>query len=147
MLGAWRQYKELRSLFGRHCAVVNGELSKFNHINYQFRYFAINSRAEYKQNLVNKYADSPKLFHSYIQKKKKGRIAVGPLRLPSGEIVDGVQDMAEAFADEFASVFVNSDSVDPALYQVFNGTMPDVVITADKVCRVLQDLNCDTAMG
>ena len=25
--------------------------------------------------------------------------------------------------------------------------MPDVVITADKVCTVLQDLNCDSAMG
>ena len=30
--------------------------------------------------------------------------------------------------------------------QVFNGTMPDVVITADNICWVLQDLNCDSAV-
>ena len=97
--------RHLWALFGRHCVVVNRVLAKFNHINYQFRYFAYNSRAEYEQSLVNKYADSPKLDHSYIQ-EKKGRMAVGLLRLPSGETVDGVQDMAEVFADEFASVFV-----------------------------------------
>ena len=43
--------------------------------------------------------------------------------------------------------FLLNDPIDPALYQVFNGTMPNVVITADKVCTVLQDLNCDSAMG
>ena len=54
---AWRQYKELRSLFGRHSAVVNRAFAKVNHINYQLCYFIINNRGEYEQGLVNKYAD------------------------------------------------------------------------------------------
>ena len=72
-------------------------------------------------------------------------MAVGSLRLPSVKFVDGAQAMAEDFADKSAPVFIKSDPVDPALCQVFNDTMPDVVIT-DKVFRVLQDLNCDSAV-
>ena len=37
--------------------------------------------------------------------------------------------------------------VDPAPYQIFNGTMADVVVTVDKVCEVLQYLDDDSAVG
>ena len=62
-------------------------------------------------------------------------MAVGPLRLPSGQAVDTSHDMAELFADTFASAFVCDVPVDPAPYQIFNGTMAEVVITVDRVAR------------
>ena len=73
-------------------------------------------------------------------------MAVGPLRLPSGQIVDDSHNIEELFADTFPSVFVGDVLVEPALYQIFNETMAEHVITVDKVCMMLQGLDGDSAV-
>ena len=103
---AWNRYKVLTTFYGRHSEITTEVCADFGDLNYQFRHFFNYSRAEYEQSLINRFAISPKLFHSYAHKKKKGRIAVGHLRLPSGQAVDASHDMAELFADTFASAFV-----------------------------------------
>ena len=65
--------------------------------------------------MIDGYSDAPKLFHFYIR-KKKGRLAVGPLRQPSGQVVDDPREIAKLFADTFVSVFVRDAPVDPAPY-------------------------------
>ena len=37
--------------------------------------------------------------------------------------------------------------VDPASYQIFNGTMAEVVVTVDNVCVMLQCLDGNSAVG
>ena len=80
---------------------------------------------------IKNYAETPKLFYSYIRRKKKGCMSVGPLRLPCGQLVDRPRHVAELFADTytlaFASVFVENDPVRPAPYQVYGGRMHDLI--------------------
>ena len=92
---AWKSYKDLRASHGRQSCFALAALVEFNRVNDQFRHFVKDSRAEYEKRLIKDYSVAPKLFHSYIRKKKKGRMAVGPLRMPSGELTDSLNDMAE----------------------------------------------------
>lgn len=48
--------------------------------------------------------ENPKLFHSYIRHKEL-RSAVGPLRLPTGDLSDDPAEMVECFSSSFASVY------------------------------------------
>ena len=68
---------------------------------------------------MDRFTESPKLFHSYIRNKKKGCLSVGPLRVAGGEYVDSPHVMSEAFVDAFASVFVADAPLNPAPSKVF----------------------------
>ena len=143
---AWDRYKELRANHGRCSDVATEALIEFNEVNYWVHHFVTNSKANYEQRLIEEYSDTPKPFHSYIRKKKKSRLAVGPLRQPSGQIVEGLQEMAELFADTFAAVYIEDVPAEPAPYQVFNGLMPYAEIFVYKVCSVLQSLDSNSAI-
>ena len=96
------------------------------------------------------YTDEPKLFHSYIWHKKRGRIAVGPLKLkelPCGNLVNGSYEMAELLVDTFSSVFVEGVLEYSALHQIFDGAMNNVEINVERVCSVLRSLTAGSAMG
>jgi hypothetical protein len=144
---AWQEYKELRSALGRADDLVLVALGVFNEHNLQYRNYALHCRSQYEQQLIDRFAESPKVFHSYIRRKKKGRLSVGPLRLPSGEIIDSPLDMSESFVEAFASVFVAEVPHDPAPAQVYPGSMPEVVIRRSDVVQVLQALDASSASG
>ena len=46
---AWKSYKSLRAVRGRHGELTLTALVQFNDINYQFRNFVKSSRAQYEQ--------------------------------------------------------------------------------------------------
>ena len=50
-----------------------------------------------------------------------GRPAVGPLCLPSGEIIQDPCRMCEVFAASFSGVFVSAAPAHPAFFQLFAG--------------------------
>ena len=81
-------------------------LDRFNSVNHQLHYHVYFSRAGYERSLMERYTDEPKLFHSYIWHKKRGRMAVGPLKLPCGNLVNGSYEMAKLLVDTFSSAFV-----------------------------------------
>ena len=137
---SWKHYKSLRFKYGRHSETVNEALVRFNAINYHSRHYVTRSRAEYEQKLVENYAETSKLVHAYIRRKKKGCMSVGPLRLLCGQPVDRPRHVAELLASEFASIFVEKDPVRPARYRVYRGRMHDLNITAEKVYAALQCL-------
>ena len=103
---AWKQYKVFRAAYGRHSNFATRALVEFNEINYRWRHFVTSSRANYEQSLIDGYSDAPNLFHSYICKKKIGRLAVGPLTRPSEQVIDNPREMAELFADTLASALL-----------------------------------------
>ena len=84
----WRQYKCSRKRFGRQDVCSTDALAQFNRVNVQYRNYVLFSRSAYEESLMVIYADEPKLFHAYICNKKKDRMAVGPIRLPCGQLVD-----------------------------------------------------------
>ena len=51
--------------------ITTPAFSDFSDFNYQFRHFFNYSTAKYEQSLINRFAVSPKLFHSYVCKKRK----------------------------------------------------------------------------
>ena len=67
---AWKRYKVLRSYYGRHSKITAAAFADFGDVSYQFRKFINYSRAEYEQSLIDRFDISPKLFHSYVCKKK-----------------------------------------------------------------------------
>ena len=121
--------------------MANTALVHFMQVNYQLRHFARNSRAQYEQQLIVEYSQAPKLFQSYIHKKKKGRLSVGPLRVPTGELTDSLESMAKLLADTYSSVFVAKVPVSPSPHQVYGETIQNIVITVGGAHDVLLGLD------
>ena len=122
-------------------------LDRLNGVNHQFHCHVYFSRAGYERSLMEHNADERKLFHSYIRHKKRGRMAVGPLKIPCGNLVNGSYGMAELLVDTFSSVFVEGVPEYSALHQIFDGAMNDVKISVERVCSVLRSLDASSAMG
>ena len=98
-------------------------------------------------NLLMNLALYPKLFHYYIRSKKKRRMFVGPLKLPNGQLNFDPERLANDLADTFVSVFLWVVFQLLLQYQTYDGVMPDVVITVNRVKDVLHDLNVNSAVG
>ena len=144
---AWRHYKYLRSIHGRSDDRTLLAMDEFRQANSRYRNFVIHSRCEYEKQLMDRYAECPRLFHSYIRMKKKGKLSVGPLLLEDGTLVDSPEIMSEALAEAFASVYNWHCPLNPAANQNFLGNMPDVEISREKVLTVLDSLDPTGAAG
>ena len=73
--------------------------------------------------------------------------SVGPLRLPSGELIDSPVSMSKCFVEAFSSVFVAETPLHPVGGQVFHGQMEEVWVSANEIFSVLADLYISSAMG
>jgi hypothetical protein len=144
---AWGLYKALRSDCGRNDGRSVGALEVFKQVNTVYRNFVFQSRLQCEEFLLTVYPESPKLFHAYIRKKKRGALSVGPLRLPCGRVIDDSQQMSEIFVSSFASVFVGGVPVDPSPGQRFIGQMRNFVVSLQDVHSILLGLDESSAMG
>ncbi len=80
-------------------------LINYNHINQHYRHYFTYTQIDYENALIDKIKENPKSFHQYIRNKKVSGPSVGPLKRPDGALVQNCGDMADIFADSFASVF------------------------------------------
>ncbi|XP_043243189.1 uncharacterized protein LOC122392429 [Amphibalanus amphitrite] len=67
---AWSRYKSVRHQLGRHSGEARSMYASFASLNQQCRKFAVQAQAKYEEDLISKSKENPKLFHSYIRKKK-----------------------------------------------------------------------------
>jgi hypothetical protein len=144
---AWNEYKISRGGFGRNDHRTLEALAVFHDINHQFRNYVLASRSQYEEYLMHRYSESPKLFHAYVRRKKKGRLGVGPLRNPAGQLVDSPLEMAELLASAFSSIYREDIPPNPAPFQAFDGQMSEISISPHDVFGVLAGLNINSAMG
>ena len=145
---AWSRYKAARAQLGRHSVEACSSYANFAGINQQCRTYAVRAQAKYEEDLILRSQEQPKLFHSYIRKKKVGRPSVGPLKLSSGKLSDDPAHMSEVFAESFASVYTRSVPANPHQHQKSNGTaLSTCTITKENVLRVLLDVDGSSAMG
>ena len=144
---AWELYKEMRHLHGRQHLLSVEALGRFNDANCAVRNYAVASRSAYERNLIGKVKEAPKLFHSYIRWKKKGRPSVGPLKLPNGEITNDSGLLSNTFVDAFASVFVREDPPLPVLVGSVDLEMEDIHLSVDSVRQALMSLDSQSSMG
>ena len=87
---------------GRSHADVVEAWDQYSFINREYRTYSLEKQKDYEENLVKNLKLCPKLFHSYIRRKKKGVVPVGPLRVGS-RLISDVPSMCEILADEFCS--------------------------------------------
>ena len=144
---AWQAFKDAPLSFGRKAHATDTALHSFLGLNKQCRYFSVRSRALYEDSLVSRSAENPKLLHNYIRNKKVGRLVVGPIMLPSGELSDDAGLMAETLADSFSAVYTKHLPNSPAQHQVFDGFIENLPLSVDTVLRALQGLDGNSAMG
>ena len=115
----WKIYKEVQKRHGRNQFVSLEALNNFNQVNFQYRNFIKGNHWQYESSMIEKLGSAPKLFQSYIRKRKKDCPSVGPLRLEGGEVVADALQMSEHFVDSFSSVSVRSTPVISGEHQRF----------------------------
>ena len=146
---AWEEYKDNRSMHGRHSAITSSSLQSFLQANKALRNFAFTSQVNYERSLIARTKDNPRLLHSYIRHKKQYRSSVGPIQVGPNSTTDDPKEMADCFLHAFASVFSTGVSGSPAKHQ----TCPDSVLldgidfTLDDVGAVLNNLDPNSSMG
>lgn len=144
---AWAHYKRLRGELGRQHEEVLESLWIFSRLSFEYRNFSRLSQCQYEQELENNFSVAPKMVHSYIRRRKKGCPSVGPLKLPSGEVVAGQRDMSQLFVNSFSSVFVDADLASPSPHHFFPGKFGETCVTRLMVSQVLDKLDSSSAPG
>ena len=143
---AWTQFRTLRDQYGRSSVEAEESLENFQSVNRQLKNFSFQQQWNYETKVVSNMNFAPKLFHAYIRKKKKGRPAVGPLKVQN-DIFSLPSEMCEIFADYFCSVFDGSLPANPAGHQLTESRMSPLVISYDDVLRFLNSLDSSTSPG
>ncbi len=142
----WSHYKFMRQSHGRNSDIATKALNDFLVTNYQYRNFSISSQINYESSLVDQLTSNPKVFHSYIRRKKVGRPTIGPLK-SLGQVIQDPQSMSELFASSFASVYIASPPDSPAPHQLTNHVAPTFNIQLTDVTAALAVLDGSSSMG
>lgn len=142
----WEQYKHSRAQFGRNSYHALTNLSLFQQANIALRSSVLSAQRKYEENLISSRSSRPKLFHSYIRRKKQGRPKAGPL-LINNVLTDDHMAMANIFADSFASVFSDQPLHNPFPHQTSDALIETIEFTISDVAQQLNSLNTDSAMG
>jgi hypothetical protein len=91
--------------------------------------------------------DAPKLFHSYVRRKKVGAPSVGPIRQNCGLIVDDPAILCEVFANSFSSAFVLDVPASPVQCISVGVRVDDLAFEVGEVYDLLRKLDASSAMG
>ena len=143
----WKEYKRLRRDLGRNHEQATGALNSFNVINYQYRNYVRNRQCQYESSMVDRLASAPKLFHSYIRRRKKGCPSVGPLRTGNGEVKSTASEMRKLLVNYFSAVFVTETPQNSQNHQRFGGMLEDVLLSPVAAAGVLSKLDSSSAAG
>ena len=142
----WKTCKQMRHLFGRHSHQALRALYEFNKKNSEIRHKLNDLQAEYELNLLHQRASKPKLFHSYIRKKKVGRPKAGPIMV-DGDLTDNFHTMSEVFVQAFSSVFEIDNLPPPYPHQISYGRLSRINFSVADVELGLKSLKTDSSMG
>ena len=114
-------------------------------INRSYRCYSVDRQRMYEYDLAKRLPTCPKLFHSYVRRKKRGCSAVGPLKVGDEVLVEPTR-IAEAFADYFSELYAGGD-VEMRFRTVPTAQMDPVQLSYDGVKLLLLSLDSCGAMG
>ena len=143
---AWQAFKQTRSEYGRSHQLSLEAWEAYSEINLEYRNFTYNKRWEHELSLARNLNVSPKMFHAYIRRMKKGNPPVGPLRIDN-TIVSDPGEMSEVFADYFGSIYNSAVSEARSQHQRTIARMNPLNITYDNVYSALCKLNVSSTPG
>ena len=144
---AWSAYKRARLHSGRASVTARDAFSQFSIVNKRVRNFEVMSQASYEHSMIERFSECPKVLHSYVRSKKIAPLAVGPLKLVTGELTSDPLVMSETLASSFASVYVKEIPILQEPHQTFIGPIDPVRVSVQEIILLLRSLDANSAMG
>ena len=143
----WAHFKQLRRDLGRNHTSTVQALSSFNQINFRIKNFSRLRRVEHERELAARLESDPKLFHSYIRRKKQGRAPVGPLRNSGDDLIAEPIGICEVLANTFSKAFVDTVPAVVSNHQTTVGTLDCPAVSYEQVCKLLHGLDGSSSPG
>ena len=93
----------------------------YSNMKHQITRDILNAKHAFEESLIERSKKNPKLVYSYIKKRQKVKSYVRSLRSSDGEIITGIDCIANALNDQFTSVFVKNenDNIPPLNQRTF----------------------------
>ena len=136
---AWRKYKERGD---------NDSFLKFKSLEKKVKKVVGKAKHNYEVLVAKNAKTNPKMFYSYLSKKKQDRVKVGPIKLESGEICYQEKDMAEALNNHYATVFtVEDEELPPNPGNYESEEMEEISFESLEVMEVLLQLKNSASPG
>ena len=102
---------------------------------------------EWERRVVEKRVINPKLFYSHINRARKTRDSVAPLKNDEGQIIVEPQKQADVLNRYYAQVFTRSDVAPPDPRRKTEAKIEKIVVTKLKVMAAIDGLKRDAAPG
>ena len=142
----WASYKRLRSVLGRNHHTVLEIYEVYAALNLQYRNYARNWQRDYECKMANSLKENPKLFHSYVRRRKQGKPSVGPLKV-DGVVISNSERVAEVLADYFSEIYGSPGSANVTVDAVHEVSMAQIDISYEAVLGVLRGLDASSSCG
>ena len=99
-------------------------------------------------NLVGGVKTNPRDFYRYINSQKKDTQGIPPLKRKNGKgVVQSDLEKAEEFNGQFMDVFNKNEHTQVPLLDMSTPFMDDIVVSKDRVIKLLKGLNPSKALG
>ena len=107
----------------------------YSNMKHQITRDILNAQHAFEESLIERSKKNPKLVYSYIKKRQKVKSYVWSLRSSDGEIITGIDCIANALNDQFTSVFVKNenDNIPPLNQRTFEEQSLNPEFTNEKV--------------
>lgn len=104
---------------------------------------------QYEKKIVGVMKTKPKIFYSYLQKKRKIKESVSALKNKLGKLSDSPGQAADLLANFFASTFTNEPigPLEEKCYKTPENLIGDLVISKETVSKILLNLDQSKSMG
>lgn len=150
----WLTHKAIKSIKRKHRVYKKFKDNKHPvcmEANHQANMEVKKAKFNFEKKLAENIKTDSKSFFSYVKSRSKAKISVGPIVNGIGESINSKEEITEEFNNYFASVFTEETGDVPAASDVFQGLeedkLIDIVITEEKVNRIMDKLRADKAAG
>lgn len=101
----------------------------------------------YVNNLIGDIKKDSKPFWKYINKQKADKQGIPPLLTKDNKSAEIDKDKAETLNQQFTSVFTRSEYDSIPYQQPTTESMSKIIVTKERVDKILKGLNITKAMG
>ena len=105
------------------------------------------AKKKYEKGIASDIKENPKSFWKYVRTKTQTRSVIGDIKDNHGQRVSNDKNKAEVMNNFFSSVFTVEDKYLPKCDLLVDNSICDVVVTIDKVKKLLKSLNVSKSAG
>ena len=135
---AWTKWKRTRS---------EHDKSEYKKLETRVKKVIRNRKNVLEKNIAKEAKRNPKSFFAFINKRRKTRAKIGPLRSENGTIIVDPAEQAESFNAHYSSVFTRSEKEPPTIEHVTNEKIEDVVISVELIKSLIDGLKESSSPG